>query len=346
MQLLTAADVRAAIGTGDALRAVRAAFISLAAGQAISPPSFELDIPDRAGELHVKGGYLRGEEFFAVKLSSGFYGNAARGLPVTNGLSVVLSSETGEPVALVADQGLLTELRTAAAGALAADLLAREQVRQVTIIGAGGQARYQLAALLDVRRPSAVAVVARRREAAAAYAAEMSVAHGLPVRAAGDPETAVRDADIVVTATTARSPVLPASWVTPGTHVTAVGADMPGKNEIEPLLLARAGKLVVDSVPAAARSGELHHALLAGAVTEDDVYAELAAVAAGHRPGRETDTEITVCDLTGLGVQDVAISALLARRARELGLGTPLADHPQAVPGISGQSRPGGTQSA
>jgi ornithine cyclodeaminase/alanine dehydrogenase-like protein (mu-crystallin family) len=346
MLLLTAADVRAAIGTGDALRTIRAAFISLASGLVISPPSFELDIPDRAGELHVKGGYLGGESFFAVKLSSGFYGNAARGLPVTNGLTVILSSETGEPVALVADQGLLTELRTAAAGALAADLLAREQVRQVTIIGAGGQARYQLAALLEVRRPSAVAVVTRRREAAAAYASEMSAAHGLPVQAADDPETAVRDADIVVTTTSARRPVLPASWVTPGTHITAVGADMPGKNEIEPLLLARAGKLVVDSVPASARSGELHHALLAGVMSEDDVYAELAAVAAGQRPGRENDTEITVCDLTGLGAQDVAISALLARRARELGLGTPLPDHRQAVPGINGQSRPGGTQSA
>jgi ornithine cyclodeaminase/alanine dehydrogenase-like protein (mu-crystallin family) len=321
MRVLTADHVRQAIDPAAALSAVRAGFVALVEGGALSPPSFDLDLSENHGELHVKGGYLRGGDYVAIKLASGFYDNPALGLPTAGGLTVILSAHTGEFLWLVADQGLLTELRTAAAGALAAELLARPDVGQVTIVGAGGQARYQLAALLEVRRPAGVTVVARRRQAADAYAEEAQKLHNLAVQSSTDVEAAVHDADIVVTTTPARSPVLQSDWVRPGTHVTAMGSDLPDKNELDPRLLVRADKLVVDSLPSALTSGELHHAVQAGLVTSDDVYAELGEIAAGRVPGRERDDEITVADLTGLGVQDVAISALLADRAAALGLG-------------------------
>lgn len=321
MLLLTEDDVRAAIEGPEALRAVRDGFVALARGEAVSPPNFDLALPDRNGELHVKGGYLTGREHFAVKLATGFYDNPGRGLPASGGLSIALSSVTGEIVALVADRGLLTELRTAAAGALAADLLARERVERVAVVGAGGQARHQLRALLGVRTPQEVVVAARRADAGAAYAEEMTASLGVSVRAVTDVAEAVRGADVIVTTTPARSPVLRAEWVRAGAHVTAVGSDMPDKHELDPSLLARADKLIVDSLDAAARSGELHHALDAGLLTRADVHAELGAVAAGLRPGRTGHDEVTVCDLTGLGVQDVAITSLLVRRAASLGLG-------------------------
>jgi ectoine utilization protein EutC len=321
MRMLTADHVRQAIDPAAALSAVRAGFVALAEGRAVSPPSFDLDLAESHGEVHVKGGYLKGGDYIAIKLASGFYDNPALGLPTAGGFTVILNAHTGELLWLVADQGLLTELRTAAAGALAADLLARPEAGQVTIVGAGGQARYQLAALLEVRRPASVTVVARRRQAADAYAEEARRLHGLEVRSSTDVEAAVRDADIVVTTTPARSPVLRADWVRPGTHVTAMGSDLPDKNELDPRLLARADKLVVDSLQSALTSGELHHAVRAGLVTPDDVYAELGELTAGRVPGRERDDEVTVADLTGLGVQDVAISALLADRAAALGLG-------------------------
>jgi ornithine cyclodeaminase len=321
MRMLTADHVRQAIDPAAALSAVRAGFVALAEGRAVSPPSFDLDLAESHGEVHVKGGYLKGGDYIAIKLASGFYDNPALGLPTAGGFTVILNAHTGELLWLVADQGLLTELRTAAAGALAADLLARPEAGQVTIVGAGGQARYQLAALLEVRRPASVTVVARRRQAADAYAEEARRLHGFEVRSSTDVEAAVRDADIVVTTTPARSPVLRADWVRPGTHVTAMGSDLPDKNELDPRLLAGADKLVVDSLQSALTSGELHHAVRAGLVTPDDVYAELGELTAGRVPGRERDDEVTVADLTGLGVQDVAISALLADRAAALGLG-------------------------
>jgi ectoine utilization protein EutC len=329
MRVLTANHVRQAIDPAGALSAVRAGFVALGEGRAVSPPNFELDLPESHGEVHVKGGYLKGGDYVAIKLASGFYDNPALGLPTAGGLTVILSAHTGQLLWLVADQGLMTDLRTAAAGALAADLLARRDLNQVTIVGAGGQARYQLSALLQVRRPARVAVVARRRQAAEAYAEETQELYGLPVECATDVESAVRQADIVVTTTPARTPVLQADWVRPGTHITAMGSDMPDKNELDPQLLVRADKVVVDSVESAVRSGELHHAVQEGLMSSEDVYGELGALAAGLLPGRERDDEITVSDLTGVGVQDVAISALLADRAADLGLGRRLSSPPR-----------------
>lgn len=324
MRMLDANDVRRAITDRAALDAVRAGFAALERGEAVDPPNFELAMPNGAGEVHVKGGYLHGARHVAIKMASGFYGNAARGLPVAGGMTLVLDSETGVVCWLVTDGGLLTELRTAAAGALAADLLARQDAHRAVVVGAGGQARHQLRALLEVRPISEVTVVARRPDAAAAYADEVREQHGIPARVGDNLQVAVSTADIVVLTTPARRPLLLPGWLSPGCHVTAMGSDMPDKNEVDPRVLAEVDKLVVDTIESAARSGELHHGIEAGVVRVEDVHAELSSVVTGRLPGRETEEEITLCDLTGLGVQDVAISAVLAARAAELGLGTPL----------------------
>jgi ornithine cyclodeaminase/alanine dehydrogenase-like protein (mu-crystallin family) len=223
------------------------------------------------------------------------------------------SARTGLPEAILLDNGYLTELRTGAAGA-AADLLARAEVETVLVLGAGSQARYQLAALQGVRTPERVLVAARRREAAEAYAREAAERHDLEVVVTDDLERAVGSSDVIVTTTPSRAPLFPATWISPGTHVTAMGSDFPEKQELDSACLERADLLVADDPASAAKHGELHHALDAGVVVLDDAV-PLGAVVTGRHPGRTSDDEITICDLVGIGVQDAAIAAAVRTRA-------------------------------
>lgn len=213
--LLLEDEIRALVGPAEALEAMHRAFAALDRGEAILPGSVGLAFDEAEGEAHVKGGYIRGDETFAVKVATGFYRNAQRGLPTAGGLFLVLSARTGLPEAILLDNGYFTELRTGAAGA-AADLLARAEVETVLVLGAGSQARYQLAALLGVRTPERVLVVARRREAAEAYAREAAERHDLEVVVTGDLQRAVGSSDVIVTTTPSRAPLFPATWISPG----------------------------------------------------------------------------------------------------------------------------------
>jgi ornithine cyclodeaminase len=316
VRVLDRQDVQRLVGMGDAIAAVREAFAAADRGSAVMPAPLELRLPDADGELHVKGAYVDGAPVFAVKTATGFSRNPARGLPVSGGMTLVYDAETGVLRVLAADGGLLTELRTAAAGALAADLLARRDARSATVIGTGGQARYQLQALPHVRPIEQVNVWGRRREAAVQYARDIT-ATGVTVSIAATAREALAGADVVITATSATRPLIESGWVRLGAHLTAVGADMPHKQELDPRILAVADKYVPDSVQAAARSGELHHALQARVFGEHMVYGELGALASGRLAGRTDDDEVTVADLTGLGVQDAAIAALVTRLAEQ-----------------------------
>jgi len=324
IRVLAQGDVRRLLSTADALTAVREAFIALDRGRAIMPQPLELHLPDRDGELHVKGACLVDAPVFSVKTVCGFYRNRELGLPVTDGMTIVYDAATGMLRTLILDGGLLTQLRTAAAGALAAELLARPDARTAAVIGTGSQARHQVRALLAVRRIREIAVYGRNREAVGRYVADMSKADVRVVPAATVSD-AVAGADIVITATPATRPLLRPEWLAPWAHVTAVGSDMPHKQELYPEILAAADKYVPDSTEAAARCGELHHAIESGAFAIGSVYGELAALASGRLPGREREDELTVADLTGLGIQDAAVAALVAERAEELAAGQHIA---------------------
>jgi ornithine cyclodeaminase/alanine dehydrogenase-like protein (mu-crystallin family) len=320
VRVLNRADVGQLIGPAEALTVVREAFIAMDRGRAVMPRPFELHLPDRDGEVHLKGAYLIGAPVFAVKAASGFYRNRELGLPISNGMTLVYDASNGVLRMLILDGGLLTELRTAAAGALAADILARSDARTAAVIGVGGQARYQMQALLQVRQIQEVAVYGRRREATEQYVHDLSQ-QGVHVMAANSVREAVSGADIIITATRSSEPLLRPEWLAAGAHVTAVGSDMPHKQELDPRLLAAADKYVPDSVEAALASGELHHAVESGVFYVGSVYGELAALASGRLPGRMRKDELTVADLTGLGIQDVAVAAFVAGRAEELNIG-------------------------
>jgi ornithine cyclodeaminase/alanine dehydrogenase-like protein (mu-crystallin family) len=299
--LLRADDVRALVTPADALEAVRSAFVRLEAGEATLPPI--MDFVFDGGEAHVKGAWLRGDPYWAVKAATGFAGRGA------SGVSVVLSALDGQLAAVVMDGGLLTELRTAAAGALAASLLARESVSQVCVVGAGGQARFQVEALLGVRRVERVVVWARRPAAASACADELNARLGVCASAADDLEAAVRGSDLVVTVTPSTSPLIRSGWLAPGTHLTAIGSDMPGKQEVEAGVLRGADLVVADSPAVARVNGELQHA------------GDVDAVALGLLPRRGDPDDVTVCDLVGIGVQDAAVASVVVSRALERGIG-------------------------
>lgn len=322
--ILREPQIRALIGPAQALDVVRDAFARLGRGEATLPGVIGFEIPGRGGEVHVKGAWLHGTPFYSIKQAAGFYANLERGLPLGSGLILVFAADTGFLRAILFDNAFLTELRTGAAGALAADLLARRHVRRVGIVGAGSQARYQLEALLGVRRPESVVVWSRSFERAAACAAEAQDRFGLPVAAVASARDAVEGCEIVVTTTPSREPIVRAEWLRPGTHVTAVGSDGPDKQELETALLARADVLVVDRLDQCLRLGELHHAVEAGLLSADAVHAELGELAAGLKPGRRAEDEITVADLTGVGVQDAAVANFVVAAALERGVGDTL----------------------
>ncbi len=314
-------EIRGLIGPNEARPVVRDAFAKLARGEAILPGAINLDIPESRAEVHVKGAHLRATPFFSIKVASGSYDNPARGLPVGSGMFLVFDATTGFPRAVLFDNGYLTELRTGAAGAVAADLLARKDIERVGIVGVGSQARYQLEALLGVRTPERVIAYGRSEPKAIAYAKEMEERHGVQVLPAKTVEQAVRGSDVVVTVTPSKEPLVRAEWVLPGMHITAVGSDGPDKQELDVGVLAKADKVVADRLDQCLRLGEIHHAVEAGVLTRGRVYAELGAIVAGSKPGRERDEEITVADLTGVGVQDAAVANVVVDEALRRGLG-------------------------
>ncbi|MBZ6076653.1 ectoine utilization protein EutC [Microvirga puerhi] len=321
MLVLTEPDLRAIVKLdASAVTCIEDAFAALATKPVVMPPILRLDIAEHRGEVDVKTAYVPGLDGFAIKISPGFFDNPKLGLPSLNGLMVLLSTTTGLVEALLLDNGYLTDIRTAAAGAVAAKHLAREDAQSAAIFGAGLQARLQLSALTLVRPIRYARIWARDQQKATATARELSGTLGIIVEAASTPAAACEDADVIVTTTPAEQPILKAEWLRPGQHITAMGSDSEHKNEIEPAVFARSS-YVADSVAQTRRLGELHHAIKAGLIAPDRPFPELGQVIAGQKPGRETRDSITFCDLTGTGVQDTAIATLAHRRARESAAG-------------------------
>lgn len=286
---------------------IEKAFATLAGGGVVMPPIMSMHMPDVNGELDVKTAYVPGLPGFAVKLSPGFFDNPSRGLPSTSGLMVVLSSETGRVRAVLLDNGYLTDLRTAAAGGVAARHLSREDSRRAAIFGAGLQARLQLQALTLVRPIEEAVIWARDPAKAEALARELD-GQGLQCRAVADAEEAAGFADVIVTTTPASRPILKAEWLRPGQHVTAMGSDQAGKNELDPLCLDRADLYVADRVSQTELMGELRAAIGAGLFSDRSGIPELGGIVTGRHPGRTGPDQITIADLTGTGVQDTAIA--------------------------------------
>ncbi len=322
--VLTEHEIRRLVGFGgDELAAVSKVFPLISAGVGSMPPIQRIDVPEQRGEIDIKSAYLPGIDGIAVKVSAGFFDNPSRGLPSLGGLMMVFDATTGRPTAALLDNGYLTNLRTALAGAVAADQLARPDATTVGIIGAGVQARLQVEALQLVRDISAVRVWARRTEAAERLVTDLRAALQLEAVVAASPAEVAVDGGIVVTTTPATEPVLDAEALRPGLHVTAIGSDAEHKQELAVDLLEAADVVVCDSRRQSELLGELRSVIAAGAVTAPQV--ELGELLAGTAAGRRSADDVTICDLTGTGAQDTAIAALTVQRARATEVGTSIA---------------------
>jgi ornithine cyclodeaminase len=313
MKIITLAEIKEVLPNLDLLPALEVGFIAYSAGQAVVPPVGELLL--KHGEVHIKYGYLEDGPYYVVKIASGFYGNSALGLPSGNGLMLVFSQRTGALVCVLLDEGHLTDVRTALAGAIAARVLAPQKAGRIGIVGTGIQARLQLVHLKPITACREVLVWGRGAEQLSRFSADI-VSEGFRVASTQDAGEILRSCNLVVTTTPSTEALLFARDLQSGTHITAVGSDTPHKQELDPAILQRADLVVADSIPQCLARGEIFRALQAGFLTPDGLV-ELGEVLAGNHPGRTAADQITVADLTGVAVQDIQIATAVYKALEE-----------------------------
>ncbi|MGQ9586411.1 MAG: ornithine cyclodeaminase family protein [Anaerolineae bacterium] len=324
--LLTGEDVRTVLTIEEAIRAVEEGFRQHALGRVTMPLRTTVEVPECHGLDLFMPAYVGGAGGgLGLKVVSVYPDNPrAHGLPTILATVLLQDPRTGALLAVM-DGTYLTAMRTGAAGGVAARHLARPDARRAGIFGAGVQARTQLMALCHVRPIEEAWVYDPLADAAGSLAREMQEELGILVRVAREPRQAVEGMDVVITATTSRTPVFDGNWVAPGTHVTGVGSHTPEARELDETLIRRA-RVVVDAREAAlSEAGDILLPLKAGAITEDHIAAELGEVVAGLRPGRETSEQVTVFKSVGLALQDIATAVQVYEAARARGLGMEVA---------------------
>ncbi|NIO72371.1 MAG: hypothetical protein GTN71_25945 [Anaerolineae bacterium] len=323
LRVLSQNDVRQAVSMAQAIEIVKGAFTQLSAGQAVVPIRTQLEVARHEGITLFMPAYLQESDDLGVKIVSVFPHNLEMGLPTIHALVAVVDAETGCPAAVM-DGTYLTALRTGAASGAATDLLARTDTRVATVFGAGAQGRTQLEAVCQVRDIEKAWVYDINREAAEEYAKEMRERGGcIPgdITVASSSAEAVREADVICTATTSSTPVFADADLKAGVHINAIGAFTPEMQEVPEETIKRA-RLVVDSREACwAEAGDLIIPRHKGLISESDIYAELGEIAAGMKRGRENDEEITFFKSVGNAVQDVSVARKVLEEASRLGLG-------------------------
>ncbi len=307
MKILTLDQINAILPTLNLLPAIEAGFAAYSVGKAVVPPVGEL-LLDK-GEVHLKYGYIHNQPYYVIKIASGFYENPALGLPSSNGLMLLFDQKTGQLLGILLDEGHLTNVRTAIAGAIAAKYMAPKNVQRIGIVGSGTQARLQLAYLKEITTCRDVLVWGLVEDELPPYQDEMTE-QGFRVEITQNAANILRSCNLVVTATPATEPILQAADLQPGTHITAVGSDTPEKQELQAAILAQADLVVADSISQCLARGEIYQAIKAQQIEQDQVV-ELGDIIAGKAAGRTSETQITVADLTGVAVQDIQIASMV-----------------------------------
>lgn len=306
MRVIELPQIKKVLPGVDLISLIEAAFVSYSKGKAVVPPVGELIFHDPPGDVHIKYGYLDGDDYYVIKIASGFYENPKLDLPSGNGLMLLFAQRTGEPLAILLDEGYLTDVRTAVAGAIAAKYLAPKEIRRIGIAGTGTQARWQLRYLAQVSDCHDVLVWGRTQEKLDRYVNDMK-REGFSVETTLNTQELASTCNLIVTTTASTSPLLDAEQIRRGAHITAIGSDTPEKQELDPAILGRADVVVADSISQCRERGEIAHAIRGGFVQEEELV-ELGQVIAGKRQGRTTDDQVTVVDLTGVAVQDIQIA--------------------------------------
>lgn len=320
--LLRDEEVNSLLSMREVMDAVEKAFIEKSLGRAQMPSKVYLFYHKYSGDLRVMPSYIEEYDISAVKIVNSHPENRGRfGLPTVMAVIVLVDPKSGFPLAIMGGKAI-TDFRTGAAGGLAAKYLARRDSKVVGLVGAGAQARTQLRALLEVYGSFEEVKVWSPDETRDEFVAEMSSKYNDKCRIipAESIREAVEGADIVVTTTPSRRPLVVDNMISPGMHLNCIGADAPGKQELDPLILKRA-KIVVDDLEQACHGGEVNVPLKLGIITREHIWAEIGEIIAGLKKGRENEKEITIFSSTGLAVQDAVTAKIAYEKALERKIG-------------------------
>jgi len=311
--ILTDDEVKNLVSMPEVIEAVESAFKQKGLGHVQMPAKIYIYYKKYNGDLRAMPSFLENLDTSAVKIVNVHPDNRTEAnLPTVMAIIVLIDPATGAPIAIMGGT-TITDMRTGAAGSVAAKYLARRNSKNIGLVGAGAQAKTQLMALLEVYKElEEVRVWSQTQETKKHFVTEAQQAYGnmFQVTSAASVKNAVTDADIVVTTTPSRKPLVTNDMVAAGTHINCIGADAVGKEELDPNILKRA-KIVVDDWEQASHSGEINVPLSRGIITKDNIWAEIGEIVAGLKPGRQSKVEITVFTSTGLAVQD-AVTAKIA----------------------------------
>ncbi len=313
-------EIKSLIDTPQLIQEIETGFVLYSEGKVVVPPVGFLHFDDPPGDVHIKYGFVSGGDYYVLKMASGFYDNAKLDLPVADGVILVFSQKTGALELILLDRCWLTDMRTAAAGAVAAKHLAPKAIDHIGIVGTGVQARMQLEMLRTVVDCKSCFVWGRDSAKVQVMIDDLRAnediqAWGLEIQAAATLDDLVSQCNLIVTTTSAKDPLIRADHVRRGTHITAMGSDDDGKQELEAELLAKADRVVADSVSQCSQYGECLHAIQGGLIEEASIV-ELGQVIKDPAMGRTSDDQITVADLTGVAVQDIQIAKMVDRARR------------------------------
>jgi len=307
--ILNSSEIKKCIHLNEQLiPVIEDAFKSLALGKTTMPPILRLDIEKYHGESDVKAAYIEGLDSYAIKVASGFFNNSKLGLPSSNGLMILLDSQTGVLKSVLLDKGYLTDVRTAIAGAIAAKHLSNKEASNAGIIGAGIQAKMQLEALLLVRKINSVNLWSRDSEKTKIFAENLKKTINININLCETPHEVVSLSEIVITTTPSKSPIIKSEWLKKGLHITAMGSDAEQKNELDPQIIKDCDLYIPDNQSQTSILGELHHAIKNGIISSEIEFNDLGKIILDPSLGRKNINDITIADLTGTGVQDTAIA--------------------------------------
>jgi len=306
MRIVTLDEIKAVLPKIDLMDEIEAGFSAYSNGEVVVPPVGELNFKDPPGDVHIKYGYIRDDDVYVIKIASGFYQNKLLGLSNGQGMMVVFDQNNGKPLGLLQDEGYLTDVRTAVAGAICAKYLAPNNIQAIGIIGTGIQARMQLEYLKNVTDCQNVIVWGRSKSALNQYKTSMGDS-GFTIETTMALDQVTDNCNLIVTCTASEKPIIRKDHVKGKVHITAMGSDTPNKQELGSNVLSKADLVIADSRSQCEVRGEIHHAIRNNAVSMDSI-AELGEIINGDRQGRTPSSEITVADLTGVAVQDIQIS--------------------------------------
>ncbi len=310
-------EIKSQINIPKMIQAIEDGFVLYSEDKVVVPPVGFLNFTDPPGDVHIKYGYVKGDDVYVLKIASGFYENEKLGVPFADGVILVFSQQTGHLKLILHDECWLTDMRTAAAGAVAAKHLAPSKVNCIGIIGTGGQARMQLELLKDIVDCRQCVVWGRDDAKVDKMISDLRASPtiqdwGLQIEAAASVEELAAKCNLIVTTTSAREPLVLADHVQEGTHITAMGSDDHGKQELEAALLGKADIVVADSISQCVDHGECFHAVQDGSIAAESIL-ELGNVIKDPALGRSSDNQITVADLTGVAIQDIQIAKMVSR---------------------------------